>query len=272
MTKFDDNVKKTTDNMHKATLAYVGLHNAAFQSGLEQIKKLYASGDGVFENLVATGEKLQAQSAFLFGGAEVKTTVSFDADAAKKAENIVPSLTVTRGADAQTVFETPTADVAALEAEIAALTKELSALKTSAAATVKAAGKTAAAASKATPKAATKTSAKPSAETSDKYAPYLAKVQKYDDSATYDDVKKIVTYLGIALKSRDGQLVACSDPAERDTVRDNFLVKKLGVSGQASELDAKVLSVCELMKADRLKDRVVFYYLLTQQEDKLSAL
>ena len=109
-------------------------------------------------------------------------------------------------------------------------------------------------------------------EESDKYAPYLEKVQGYDKNADPIHVMKIVDHLGAALSFRDSMFVACSDETERTTVAKNWLGKTLGVNGSKEELDAKVQSVCETMKADRLKDRVVFYYLAAKAEDKLTEL
>ena len=94
-------------------------------------------------------------------------------------------------------------------------------------------------------------------------------VQKYDSQANPAVVAKIVTHLGVALQSRDGRYVACSDEAERKTVATRWLSKTLGVSGTAEQLDAKVGAVCTLMKADRMKDRVTFYYLLAKNEGAL---
>lgn len=109
-------------------------------------------------------------------------------------------------------------------------------------------------------------------EESDKYAPYLDKVQAYDKKADPIHVMKIVDHLGAALSSRDSMFVACSDESERKTVARNWLSKTLEVEGDAATLDEKVQSVCQTMKADRLKDRVVFYYLAAQAEDKLGTL
>lgn len=109
-------------------------------------------------------------------------------------------------------------------------------------------------------------------EESDKYAPYLEKVQGYDKDADPIHVMKIVDHLGSALSSRDSMFVACSDETERNTVAKNWLSKTLGVTGSKEELDEKVQSVCQTMKSDRLKDRVVFYYLAAKAEDKLTDL
>lgn len=116
-----------------------------------------------------------------------------------------------------------------------------------------------------------KTEVKAAAET-DKYAPYVADVQRYDAKADASVIRKIVIHCGIALRNNDGRYVACSDEAERQTVRNSWLTRKLGVDGETAELDKKVLAVCETMKADRMKNRVTFYYLLAKNEDKLSTL
>ena len=65
----------------------------------------------------------------------------------------------------------------------------------------------------------------------------------------------------------DTRYVACSDPAELDRVRENFLKKKLGL--KSGDLDGSVKAVCEHMKADKTKSRLTFYYLLAEQYGKL---
>lgn len=122
------------------------------------------------------------------------------------------------------------------------------------------------------PKAKNKTDAAQTGKTvKDKYTPYFENVAKYDAGVDPVTVKKIVDHLGIALSSRDGKFVACSDAAERETVAKSWLLKKLGVEGDMEALDAKVGVVCEMMKADRMKSRVTFYYLLAKAEGKLGA-
>lgn len=106
----------------------------------------------------------------------------------------------------------------------------------------------------------------------DKYAPYIEGVIKYDAEANPVYIKKIVDHLGVALSSRDGKFVACSDPSERETVAKSWLLKKLGLEADMDALNAKVSAVCEEMKADRMKPRVTFYYLLAKHEGKLGSL
>ena len=99
---------------------------------------------------------------------------------------------------------------------------------------------------------------------------WSADVKKYVPNADEAAVAGIVKHLGIALQHRDSSLVACQDKAERDRVRDNFLKKKLGLSGDA-DLDKAVMDVCAKMKNDKDKSRVAFYYLLAEKYGKLSA-
>jgi uncharacterized cupin superfamily protein len=71
----------------------------------------------------------------------------------------------------------------------------------------------------------------------------------------------------LVLSKADTQYVACSDPKERERVRENFLKKKLGLNGD--DLDASIEATCVAMKADRTKSRLTFYYLLAEHHGKL---
>lgn len=99
---------------------------------------------------------------------------------------------------------------------------------------------------------------------------YLADVQRYDSSANEFVVKKIVSYLGIALRNKDSSLVSCSQPKELDRVRKNFLQKKLGLAGSDDDLNEIISQVCQDMKDDRMKGRATFYYLCAKKAGKLS--
>jgi len=100
---------------------------------------------------------------------------------------------------------------------------------------------------------------------------YLEGVQRYDAGADAGIVDKIVKHLGIALRSKDASLVACSDQAELDRVRESWCMKKLGLTDESACNDA-IGSVCETMKGDRNKDRVTFYYLVAKHFGKLGDL
>lgn len=99
---------------------------------------------------------------------------------------------------------------------------------------------------------------------------WLADVRKYVADADEAVVGAIVRYCGIALQSRDSSLVAMSDKKERETVRENYLKKKLGLVHSDAELDEAVVAVGERMKDDRTKNRVTVYYLLAEHFGLLS--
>ncbi|MBO1039672.1 DUF2853 family protein [Brucella pituitosa] len=100
---------------------------------------------------------------------------------------------------------------------------------------------------------------------------YLADVRRYDAGADEAVVGKIVKHLGIALRNRDSSLVSATDPEELKRVRDSWVAKKLGVA-DAAKAEEVVNHVAEVMKGDRNKQRVTFYYLVAKQLDKLGDL
>jgi predicted flap endonuclease-1-like 5' DNA nuclease len=107
---------------------------------------------------------------------------------------------------------------------------------------------------------------KAAAEAEKRLDRYYAGVTKYDAKADRDVVKSIVKYCGAALKSRDSSLVACTDEAELQRVAKGFVTKKLGQTSGQMDL---VQDVCTQMKAQRLKNRVTFYYLAAKKVGKL---
>ena len=96
---------------------------------------------------------------------------------------------------------------------------------------------------------------------------YFTNIKKYDSRAKRAVVDNIVKYCGVALRTRDGSLVACSDEAEKGRVAKGFATKKLGLKSGQAEL---VNSVCQEMKGERFKNRVTFYYLAAKKAGKLS--
>ncbi|OYR13636.1 DUF2853 family protein [Brucella grignonensis] len=100
---------------------------------------------------------------------------------------------------------------------------------------------------------------------------YLADVRRYDAGADEAVVGKIVKHLGIALRNRDSSLVSATDPEELKRVRDSWVAKKLGVA-DAAKAEEVVNHVAEVMKGDRNKQRVTFYYLVAKQLGKLGDL
>ena len=73
----------------------------------------------------------------------------------------------------------------------------------------------------------------------------------------------------LVMSNKDAQHVACGDESEKNTVRENFLKKKLGLTNAEADLNAAIDGVCLTMKEDRMKSRLVFYYLLAEKYNKL---
>lgn len=97
---------------------------------------------------------------------------------------------------------------------------------------------------------------------------HLEDVKKYAKAPVNEKaVESLAKTYRLVLSKPDTRYVACSDKAERETVRKNFLEKKLGLSGD--DLDASIEATCQKMKADRTKSRLTFYYLLAEHYGKL---
>ncbi|MDI6049682.1 DUF2853 family protein [Flavobacterium sp. XS2P24] len=77
-----------------------------------------------------------------------------------------------------------------------------------------------------------------------------------------DLLTKVTIGCGPSIYNDDSATVAGSQQAELDTVKNNFLIKKLGLA-DGPELDAAIDAVMEKYgRSNRNKYRVVIYYLL----------
>ncbi len=95
--------------------------------------------------------------------------------------------------------------------------------------------------------------------------------EKCGIDADMDFLTKVVIGCGPAIYNSDSATVAGSQQSELDTVRNNFLIKKLGLS-EADGLDAAIDAVLEKYgKSNRNKYRAVVYYLLAVHFNKQSA-
>lgn len=97
-------------------------------------------------------------------------------------------------------------------------------------------------------------------------------LKKYAPSAKAGAVQSIIKHLGIAMKGTDTQLVSCSSKSELERVRESWCKSKLKLTQPDAELDKSIQEVCEKMKGDASKSRVVFYYLLAEKYGKLDTL
>jgi len=83
-----------------------------------------------------------------------------------------------------------------------------------------------------------------------------------------DLLTKVTIGCGPAIYNDDASTVAATQESELETVKNNFLIKKLGLA-DGPELMAAINSVVETYgRSERNKYRAVFYYMLTKHFGK----
>jgi DNA polymerase III gamma/tau subunit len=117
-----------------------------------------------------------------------------------------------------------------------------------------------------------KTTAAKGNKRDEKIALYIKDIKKHYGEVDEAFVAVIVKNLGPSIYRKDAELVSCSDPKELDTVRRNFLIKKLGIEASKAVLDAAIEDVCQELKGVRTKYRATFYYALAKKFKKESVL
>jgi len=75
---------------------------------------------------------------------------------------------------------------------------------------------------------------------------------------------KVTIGCGPAIYDNDAQTVAASQPAELETIRRNFLVKKLGLKDGPDLMAGIQAAIATYGQSERHKYRAVFYYLLVK--------
>ena len=101
-----------------------------------------------------------------------------------------------------------------------------------------------------------------------KYAKDLK--EKCGVDADMDLLTKVTIGCGPSIYRADASTVSASDPKELETVKNNFLIKKLGLK-DGPKLDEGISAVIEQYgKSVRAKYRAVVYYLLTKHFGKES--
>ncbi len=99
-----------------------------------------------------------------------------------------------------------------------------------------------------------------------KYAADLK--EKFGVNADMDLLTKVVIGCGPSIYNADAATISGSDSAEVATVKNNFLIKKLGLKDGA-DLDKGIDTVLETYgKSNRNKYRAVVYYMLTKHFKK----
>lgn len=93
---------------------------------------------------------------------------------------------------------------------------------------------------------------------------------KIGETPNMDLLTKVTIGCGPSIYNKDASTVSGSDQSELDTVKKNFLIKKLGLS-ESQDLDGAIAAVMEKYgKSNRSKYRAVVYYLLTKHFGKES--
>jgi len=93
---------------------------------------------------------------------------------------------------------------------------------------------------------------------------------KCNVNADIDLLTKVTIGCGPSIYNRDSASVSCTDDGELATVKNNYLIKKLGLK-DSHDLDAAIKKVCEkLGSSNRNKYRAMFYYLLCKEFGKES--
>jgi ribosome assembly protein YihI (activator of Der GTPase) len=102
----------------------------------------------------------------------------------------------------------------------------------------------------------------------EKVAGYKANMEKLGIKYDEDKLIACTKACGPSIYNADGETVSGSDQSELDTVKKNYLIKKLGLS-ESDDLDSVVNHVIEKMgKSNRNKYRAIFYYLCSEKVGK----
>ena len=100
---------------------------------------------------------------------------------------------------------------------------------------------------------------------------YTESAEKLGITIETDLFKLVTKGLGPSIYKEDSELVSSSNEAELETVKKNFLIKKLGIDKDDTELDALIQKVIEILgSGNKRKYRALFYYLLVKEAGKES--
>lgn len=100
---------------------------------------------------------------------------------------------------------------------------------------------------------------------------YAADIAKYTSNVDEAAVKALASRYRLVMSQPDSAVVAFTDPDELERVRENFLIKRLGLSAD-DDLEGGIAAVGEKMKGVSRKSRLTVYYLLAEHFGKLGSL
>ena len=103
----------------------------------------------------------------------------------------------------------------------------------------------------------------------DLIAKYAADMKdKLGVSPDMDLLTKVTIGCGPAIYNADSETVAGSDKSELETVKNNFLIKKLGLADSPALMEAINAVIDTYGRSERNKYRAVVYYMLTKHFGK----
>lgn len=94
--------------------------------------------------------------------------------------------------------------------------------------------------------------------------------EKFGQSPDMDLLTKVTVGLGPAIYNLDASKVSGSDDKELETVKNNFLMKKLGLADSPALMAAINKVIDDYGRSDRNKHRAVIYYMLARHFKKES--
>ncbi|NHF59236.1 DUF2853 family protein [Flavobacteriaceae bacterium TP-CH-4] len=101
---------------------------------------------------------------------------------------------------------------------------------------------------------------------------YAADIKdKFGETADMDLLTKVTIGLGPAIYNLDASKVSGSDEKELETVKNNYLVKKLGMKDNGELMPAIKSVVDKYGTSNRNKHRAVIYYMLCKHFNKAAA-
>lgn len=104
----------------------------------------------------------------------------------------------------------------------------------------------------------------------EKVAAYVAEAKKLKLDIDADLIAAVAKGLGPSIYKADAETIAASDKAELDRLKNNFLIKKLGLKDDA-KLDAAIEEVIEAVgKSNKNKYRAIVYAILVKKFKKES--
>jgi hypothetical protein len=102
----------------------------------------------------------------------------------------------------------------------------------------------------------------------EKVGKYMQVVKDKGIDLDADLLRKVTRACGPSIYSRDAETIAASQPKEMETIKNNFLIRKLGLS-DGPQLEQGIDAVIEAYgRSDRAKYRAVIYYMLTKHFGK----